>query len=113
MTLLWDNSLPIDRNIRKAVGKIINFRNFESHLSHKTMDPIKNAHLNQDIDWFWTRKLIRHNPFDRPTSLKLTNSYSWKNKNATYNLPTMDNLQRNFPDLIQNDTNCLLYNSFT
>jgi hypothetical protein len=113
MNILWDKSLPIDCNIRKSVGKIIDYQTFERHLGHKSMELIKTAHLNKEIDWFWTRLWMKYNPFERPTSLKLTNNFSWKIKNATYNLPTLNILQRNFPNIILNDTNCLLCNSFT
>jgi hypothetical protein len=54
---------------------------------------------------------MKYNPYDRPTSLKLQHRYSWNIKNASFNLPMLDILNRNYPSIIKDRTNCILCNS--
>jgi hypothetical protein len=54
---------------------------------------------------------MKYNPYNHPTSLTLRNRYSWNVKNSTYNLLTLDLLQRNYPSIIKNNTQCLLCES--
>jgi hypothetical protein len=96
-TLIWDTNLAIDKNPQKSVKKIIHNQHFELHLSHTNLVPICKAHLKDDINWFWTQLWMKYNPYNHPTSLTLRNRYSWNVKNSTYNLLTLDILQRNYP----------------
>jgi hypothetical protein len=109
--LIWNNELPIDRNIRKSIGKIEQFQRFEHHLSHKQLNGIRKAHCKEAINWLWTNMWMKYNPYDRPTSLKLQHRYSWNLKNSTFNLPVLDILNHNFPSIIKDRTDCLLCNS--
>jgi ribonuclease HI len=110
-TLIWDTNLAIDKNPWKSVKKIIQNQHFASHLSHSNLLPIRKAHLRDEINWLWTQLWIKYNPYNRPTSLTLRNRYSWNVKNSTYNLSTLDILQRNYPSIIKNNTQCLLCDS--
>jgi hypothetical protein len=110
-TLFWDTNLAIDKNPRKSVKKIIQNQHFESHLSHTNLSHIREAHLKGEINWLWTQLWMKYNPYNRPTSLTLRNRYSWNVKNSTYNLPTLDILQRNYPSIIKNNIQCLLCES--
>jgi hypothetical protein len=99
------------QNPRKSIKKIIQYQHFESHLSHTNLSPIRKAHLKDEINWLWTQLWMKYNLYNRPTSLTLRNRYSWNIKNSTYNLLTLDILQRNFPFIIKNNTQCLLCDS--
>uniref|UniRef100_U9T2V6 Uncharacterized protein n=1 Tax=Rhizophagus irregularis (strain DAOM 181602 / DAOM 197198 / MUCL 43194) TaxID=747089 RepID=U9T2V6_RHIID len=65
------------------------------------------------IDWDYTKKWINYNPLDSPTSEKLRNIQVDKVKKATFNYPTGNILQRNYPDLYPlgriKCTNCNTY----
>lgn len=50
---------------------------------------------------------------DSVTSSDHSKDTSWKIKTSTNSLPALDILNRNFPDLINNDVTCLLYHSAT
>jgi ribonuclease HI len=110
-TLIWDTNLAIDKNPRKSVKKIIQNLHFESHLAHTNLSSIRKAHLKDAINWLWTQLWMKYNLYNRPTSLTLRNRYSWNVKISTYNLPTLDILQRNYPSIIKNKTECLLCDS--
>jgi ribonuclease HI/exonuclease III len=110
-SIIWDTNLAIDKNPRKAVKKIIQNLHFESHLAHTNLSSIRKAHLKDEINWLWTQLWMKYNPYNRPTSLSLRNRYSWNVKISTYNLPTLDILQRNYPSIIKNKTQCLLCDS--
>jgi hypothetical protein len=79
-TLIWNKNLAIDKNPRKSVKKIIQYQHFKSHLAHKNLLPIQNAHLKGNINWLWTQLWMKYNPYDRPTSLTSRNRYSWNVK---------------------------------
>jgi hypothetical protein len=108
--IIWNNELPIDRNIRKSMNKIEQFQHFEHHLSHKQLNSIRKAHCKKAIDWLWTNIWMKYNPYNRPTSLKLQHYYSWNIKNSTFNLPVLDILNYNYPSIIKNCTEYLLCN---
>lgn len=65
------------------------------------------------IHWSLTTKWLNFNAHKEPTSNKHTKDVSWKIKTSTNTLPTLDILNRNYPNLIRNRTNCLLCNSQT
>jgi hypothetical protein len=64
MSVIWDNNLPVDRNLRKSMDKINNNRIFDSHLAHKNLTHIRDAHLKNEIDWIWTKSWSKYNPYD-------------------------------------------------
>ncbi|PKK74387.1 hypothetical protein RhiirC2_774852 [Rhizophagus irregularis] len=66
-------------------------------MNNSSMSPINHQITHGDIDWYYTKKWINFNPTDTPTSIKLRNIQSSKIKKATFNYPTRDILQRNYP----------------
>jgi hypothetical protein len=51
------------------------------------------------VDWHFTQLWIKHNPFDTPTSDKLSKLHSSKIKKSNFIYPTINILQRNYPNL--------------
>uniref|UniRef100_U9T121 RNase H type-1 domain-containing protein n=1 Tax=Rhizophagus irregularis (strain DAOM 181602 / DAOM 197198 / MUCL 43194) TaxID=747089 RepID=U9T121_RHIID len=68
--LTFNDSIIIDRNIRKSVKRIINFQYFEQHLSHQNLHKIKDYSLENIIDWEFSQLWFKYNPFTKPTSKK-------------------------------------------
>ncbi|PKC62752.1 hypothetical protein RhiirA1_464733 [Rhizophagus irregularis] len=98
--LSFNDNFIIDRDIRKTLKKSLNYRILESHISHRSLSIIKRYALDYTIDWEFSQLWIKHNPFDRPTSIQLRFT-SWKIKCSTHSLPTLDILFRNYPDLLK------------
>ncbi|PKY21854.1 hypothetical protein RhiirB3_435582 [Rhizophagus irregularis] len=63
--------ITIDRNIRKALKRPIQYRLFEFHLTHKSLRIIRKFALHNLINWEFTQLWMQYNPFDRLTSLNL------------------------------------------
>ncbi|CAB4426635.1 unnamed protein product [Rhizophagus irregularis] len=108
--LSFNDNFIIDRDIRKTLKKPLSYRILESHISHRSLSIIKQYALDQTIDWQFSQLWIRHNPFDRPTSIQLSRFTSWKIKCSTHSLPTLDILNRNYPDLLKGFTSCFFCN---
>lgn len=36
-TLLWDDKIPLDKDVRKCVDKIINYKRIDNHLNHQEL----------------------------------------------------------------------------
>ncbi|PKK73009.1 hypothetical protein RhiirC2_359008 [Rhizophagus irregularis] len=68
-------------------------------MNNSSLLPINHQIQHGHIDWEYTKKWINHNPFDSPTSDKLKKIQSEKIKKSTFNYPTGNILQRNYPDL--------------
>ncbi|PKB98789.1 hypothetical protein RhiirA5_430804 [Rhizophagus irregularis] len=89
----------IDRNIRKWSDTPIQSRIFNMAVNNSSLSPINHQITHGDIDWHYTKQWINFNPTDTPTSTKLRNIQSSKIKKSTFNHPTGNILQRNYPDL--------------
>lgn len=61
--------------------------------------PIDSHISNGLIDWHATASWINHNPYDFPTSEKLSKLQGTKVKHSNFIYLTADNLQRNYPML--------------
>jgi ribonuclease HI len=106
-TIVWDDTIPLDKDIRKNIGSICNFKRMENHLNHENMSTIKKATANNLINWHASSRWFHYkDPAIVGTSLTHTKSVSWKIKISTGHLATLDILNRNFPKLINNNTLC-------
>lgn len=43
ITILWNDHIPIDRDVRKAIGTVPNYNHIQNHLDHHNMNDIKVA----------------------------------------------------------------------
>lgn len=108
VTLLWDQNLPLDKDIRKCIGKIIDYKRLDNHLNHQDLSDIRNFTKNHLFNWVVSSKFFHHNSRNNTTCDTHSKDTSWKIKVSTNTLPTLDILNRNFPDLIKDNTTCLL-----
>lgn len=108
VTISWDNTIPLDTNIRKCVGKIIDYKRIDNHLNHQDLTDILDFTKNHVINWELSSRFFNHNNYNDSTSSTHSKNTSWKIKTSTNTLPTLDILQRNYPTLINNETTCLL-----
>ncbi|PKY17906.1 hypothetical protein RhiirB3_430623 [Rhizophagus irregularis] len=102
------DTMVIDRNIRKTIKRIINFQYFERHLKHKNLHKVKDYALNNLIDWEFSQLWFKYNSFSKPTSNQYSKHISWRIKCSSNNLPTLDILNRNYPELLDNFDTCFL-----
>ncbi|CAB4426581.1 unnamed protein product [Rhizophagus irregularis] len=107
ITIEWNNEIPIDKDVRKCIGTISNYKRIEDHLNHPSLIDIKEATAQHIINWSCTSKWFNYNGHETATSTQHIKDTAWKIKRSTLNLPTLDILNRNFPKLIKNHT-CLL-----
>ncbi|PKB93552.1 hypothetical protein RhiirA5_440278, partial [Rhizophagus irregularis] len=98
--LIFNNEFAIDRNIRRTLSKPLQYRQFEIHLSHNSLQLIKDFALDNLINWEFTKFWMTYNSFDLPTSKQHTKLTSWKFKASTQQLPTLDIMNRKFPDIM-------------
>ncbi|PKY55690.1 hypothetical protein RhiirA4_475331 [Rhizophagus irregularis] len=96
------------QNIRKSIKRIINFQYFEQHLAHQNLHKIKQYALNKNIDWEYFQLWFKYNSFSKPTSKQYSKHISWRIKCSSNNLPMLDILNRNYPDLLNNHDSCFL-----
>ncbi|UZO01746.1 uncharacterized protein OCT59_020257 [Rhizophagus irregularis] len=68
-------------------------------MNNSSLSPINYQITYGDIDWTYTKQWINSNPFDMPTSSKLSSIQSNKLKKSTFTYPTGNILQRNYPNL--------------
>ncbi|PKK62779.1 hypothetical protein RhiirC2_789854 [Rhizophagus irregularis] len=106
--LTFHDGTIIDRNIRKSIKRIINFQYFERHLKHQNIHRIKDYALNNLIDWEFSQIWFKYNSLSKPTSEQYSKHVSWRIKSSSNNLPTLDILNRNYPDLLNNHETCFL-----
>ncbi|EXX64464.1 hypothetical protein RirG_142450 [Rhizophagus irregularis DAOM 197198w] len=111
ISLEWNNEITIDKDIRKTVGKIIDYRWLDNHMNHNNLSDIYKFTQHNMINWSLTSKFFHHNSRDTYTDDKHSKDISWIIKSSTGTLPTLDFLNRNFPKLIKDDTKCMLCNS--
>lgn len=105
---MFNDEFIIDRNIRKATKKIINFRNIERQISHKSLHHIKDLTMSRIINWEYTQDWINYNPFTKATSQAFSKHISWRIKCSNYALPILDSLNRNYPDILKGFDTCFL-----
>ncbi|PKY49035.1 hypothetical protein RhiirA4_422638 [Rhizophagus irregularis] len=110
ISISWNNEIVIDKDIRKTLGKIIDYRWLDNHMNHGNLSDIYTFTQRHMINWMVTSKFFHHNSRDTYTSDAHSKDISWIVKSSTNTLPTLDVLNRNFPKLINDDTNCLLCN---
>uniref|UniRef100_U9UF10 Uncharacterized protein n=1 Tax=Rhizophagus irregularis (strain DAOM 181602 / DAOM 197198 / MUCL 43194) TaxID=747089 RepID=U9UF10_RHIID len=107
ITLNWNNKIPLDKDVRKCVGTILNYRRLDNHLNHASLESIKNDTKNLLINWALSSKWFNYNGRNDTTSPLHTKDLKWKIRCSTLTLPTLDILNRNFPLLIKDRTQCL------
>lgn len=100
VTISWDNTIPLDKNIRKCVGKIIDYKRIDNHLNHQGLTDIFEFTKNHVINWELTSRFFNHNNYNDSTSCTHSKNTSWKIKTSTNTLPALDILNRNYPTLI-------------
>ncbi|PKY52718.1 hypothetical protein RhiirA4_470530 [Rhizophagus irregularis] len=69
----------------------------DNHLNHNELADIQETYDSLAL----TTKWLNFNAHKEPTSNKHTKDVSWKIKTSTNTLPTLDILNRNYPNLIQ------------
>lgn len=110
--LTFNNTTTVDRNIWKSIRRITNFQYFEWHLAHQNLQKVKHYALNNIIDWEYSQLWFKYNSFSKPTSKQYTKHISWRVKCSSHNLPTLDILNRNYPELLQNYETCILCSTY-
>ncbi|CAB5181195.1 unnamed protein product [Rhizophagus irregularis] len=106
ITLNWNDEIPLDKDVRKCVGTILNYRRLDNHLNHASLESIKNNTKNLLINWALSSKWFNYNGRNDSTSPLHTKDLKWKIRCSTLTLPTLDILNRNFPLLIKDRTQC-------
>ena len=108
VTLLWNNQIPLDRDVRRTIGTITNYKRIENHFHHTKMKSIEQATRQRLIHWESTSNWFNYNSYDSPTSEQHTKEVTWRIKLSTFSLPTLDVLNKHYPKLMLNRTTCLL-----
>ncbi|PKK60204.1 hypothetical protein RhiirC2_856975, partial [Rhizophagus irregularis] len=98
--IMFNNDTIIDRNIRKTLKKPINFQNIKRQISLKPLHTLKTFTTNHIINWEFSQLWINHNPFQKATNESYSKHVSWRIKCSNYALPTLDALNRNYPDIL-------------
>ncbi|CAB5192257.1 unnamed protein product [Rhizophagus irregularis] len=107
LTLEWNDEIPLDKDVRKCVGTILNYKRIENHINHSSLSSIKDATRDNLIDWSTSSKWFNYNGRNDSTSNDHSKDLKWKIRCSTFTLPTLDILNRNYPLLINNHTTCL------
>lgn len=102
--------IPIDRDVRKTMGTIVNYKRLKNHLNHPSMINIKQATAYSFIEWNISFKWFNFNARCIGTNAQHTKDLAWKIKTSTNALPTLDFLNRNFLNLLKNYTTCFMCN---
>ncbi|PKK66007.1 hypothetical protein RhiirC2_853199 [Rhizophagus irregularis] len=63
------------------------------------------------INWEYTQDWFSYNPFSKATSQSYSKHVSWRIKCSNYHLPTLDSLNRNYPDILKGFDTCFLCSS--
>ncbi|PKY48379.1 hypothetical protein RhiirA4_445314 [Rhizophagus irregularis] len=103
--LTFNDEFIIDRNIRKTLKRPINFRNIERQISHRSLNFIKEFTFAHLINWEFSQIWINHNPL---TSESYSKHVGLRIKCSNYALPTLDTLNRNYPDILKGFNTCFL-----
>ncbi|PKK77326.1 hypothetical protein RhiirC2_771468 [Rhizophagus irregularis] len=108
LTLNWNGEIPLDKDVRKCIGTILNYRRLDNHLNHPSLKTIKDSTKSNLIDWALSSKWFHYNGHNDTTSSLHTKDLRWRIRCSTLTLPTLDIMNRNFPLLIKDRTQCLL-----
>ncbi|CAB4426586.1 unnamed protein product [Rhizophagus irregularis] len=108
ITLNWNNEIPLDKDVRKCVGTILDYRRLDNHLNHPSLETIKDNTKKLLINWTLSSKWFNFNGCNDSTSPLHTKDVKWRIRCSTLTLPTLDIMNRNFPLLIKDRTQCLL-----
>ncbi|UZO27864.1 uncharacterized protein OCT59_020051 [Rhizophagus irregularis] len=107
-----DALAKVDKDVRKCVGTILNYRRIETHLNHQSLGPIKQATKDNLIDWSLSAKWFDYNGRNDTTTIAHSKDTKWKIRCSTFSLPTKDILHQNFPLLLPADKlNCFFCNN--
>ncbi|PKY62352.1 hypothetical protein RhiirA4_526615, partial [Rhizophagus irregularis] len=108
ITLNWNNEIPLDKDVRKCVGTILDYRRLDNHLNHPSLETIKDSTKKLLINWSLSSQWFNYNGRNDSTSSLHAKDLKWKIRCSTLTLPTLDIMNRNFPLLIKDRTQCLL-----
>ncbi|PKY59552.1 hypothetical protein RhiirA4_482374 [Rhizophagus irregularis] len=108
ISLKWNDEIIIDKDIRKTMGQIIDYRWLDNHMNHQNLSDIYVFTQKHMINWVATTKFFHHNSRGPHTNASHSKDIGWIIKSSTNTLATLDVLNQNFPKLINNDTRCLL-----
>uniref|UniRef100_U9UAV0 ribonuclease H n=2 Tax=Rhizophagus irregularis (strain DAOM 181602 / DAOM 197198 / MUCL 43194) TaxID=747089 RepID=U9UAV0_RHIID len=109
--IMFNNDTIIDHNIRKILKKPLNFRHIERQISLKPLHVLKSFITNHIINWEFSQLWINHNPFQKAMSESYSKHVGWRIKCSNYALPTLDALNRNYPDILNGYDTCFLCSS--
>ncbi|PKY45935.1 hypothetical protein RhiirA4_460671 [Rhizophagus irregularis] len=108
ITLNWNNEIPLDKDVRKCVGTILDYRRLDNHLNHPSLETIKDSTKKLLINWTLSSKWFNFNGRNDSTSPLHSKDVKWRIRCSTLTLPILDIMNRNFPLLIKDRTQCLL-----
>ncbi|POG60069.1 ribonuclease H-like domain-containing protein [Rhizophagus irregularis DAOM 181602=DAOM 197198] len=108
-----DNPLNDAADILAKEGRSsINFIQFNiQHIKTQTCHLTFNNTTTVD-HWEYSQLWFKYNSFSKPTSKQYTKHISWRVKCSSHNLPTLDILNRNYPELLQNYETCILCSTY-
>ncbi|PKK63668.1 hypothetical protein RhiirC2_788558 [Rhizophagus irregularis] len=78
ITTTWNNEIPIDKDVRKCIGTISNYKRIEDYLNHPSLIDIKEATAQHIINWSCTSKWFNYNGHETATSTQHTKDTAWK-----------------------------------
>ncbi|CAB5197258.1 hypothetical protein RhiirA5_433836 [Rhizophagus irregularis] len=108
ITLNWNDEIPLDKDVCKCIGTILNYRRLDNHLNHPSLKVIKDSTKSNLIDWALSSKWFHYNGRNDTTSALHTKDLRWRIKCSTLTLSTLDIMNQNFPLLIKDRMQCLL-----
>ncbi|PKK76469.1 hypothetical protein RhiirC2_707376 [Rhizophagus irregularis] len=111
ITLNWNEEIPLDKDVCKCIGTILNYRQLDNHLNHPSLKTIKDSTKSNLIDWALSSKWFHYNGHNDTTLSLHTKDLRWRIRCFTLTLPTLDIMNQNFPLLIKDRTQCLLCNN--
>ncbi|PKB94059.1 hypothetical protein RhiirA5_439656 [Rhizophagus irregularis] len=82
-------------------------------MGSQSLHIIKKFTLEHRINWEYTQDWMNYNPFQKATSQSYSKHVSWRMKCSNYALPTLDLLNRNYPDILKGFDTCFLCSNST
>jgi ribonuclease HI len=102
----WNNTIPLDLNIRKLTKSLLNYRTFCSSLQNQKFKSVNTQLMNQEADWRMTQKWLKFkNNKDQACSPENTKYISYKIKCWSQTLPTLAKQMTYYPSLYNNKSN--------
>ncbi|PKY59867.1 ribonuclease H-like protein [Rhizophagus irregularis] len=68
ITLNWNNEIPLDKDVWKCVGTILDYRRLDNHLNYPSLESIKNSTKSLLINWTLSSKWFNYNGRNDTTS---------------------------------------------